>query len=168
MTAMITRSDNDAAGYFYSLLGDAPGLTAYMKRIGVSGLDASPSWRGWGWSTITPGAQVAVLTLLQKGKLLNAKHTKYALDLMRHVIPEHRVGVGSTAPEGADVAMKVGWVTGPDGLWVMNSSGIVTLDGSTYVIAVYTDRDPTLEEGFAIVEHACDAIATALLGGDRP
>jgi hypothetical protein len=111
---------------------------------------------------------VAVLTLLHQGKLLDARHTKYALDLMRHVIPEHRVGVGSTAPKGADVAMKVGWVTGPDDLWVMSSSGIVTFNGITYAIAVYTDRNATLEEGFAIVEYACDAVATALLDADRP
>jgi beta-lactamase class A len=166
LAAMIRRSDNAAAGYFYDLLGEAPGMTAYMKRIGVSGLTASPAWRGWGWGTITPAAQVRVFDLLRQGKLLNAKHTKYALDLLRRVIPEQRIGVGTTAPKGADVAMKVGWVTGPDDLWVMNSSGIVTYDGVTYVIAVYTDRDATLEEGFEIVEHVCGAIADALLGQD--
>jgi beta-lactamase class A len=163
MAAMIKRSDNNAAGYFYDVLGEAPGITAYMKRIGVAGLTASPAWRGWGWSTITPAAQVRVLKLLHEGRLLNAKHTKYALDLMRNVIPEHRIGVGTTAPEGADVAMKVGWVTGPDGMWVTNSSGIVTYEGVTYVIAVYTDRDATLKEGFEIVEHVAGEIADALL-----
>ncbi len=166
LTAMITRSDNDAAAHFYVYLGDAPALTAYMERIGVTGFTASPGWRGLGWSTITPAAQVRVFDLLRQGKLLNAKHTKYALDLLRRVIPEQRIGVGTTAPKGADVAMKVGWVTGPDDLWVMNSSGIVTYQGVTYVIAVYTDRDPTLEEGFEIVERVCGAIADALLGQD--
>jgi hypothetical protein len=137
-----------------------------MKRIGVTGFTASPGWRGLGWSTITPAAQVRLFDLLREGKLLNAKHTKYALSLLRHVIPEHRTGVGTTAPKGADVAMKVGWVTGPDDKWVMNSSGIVTHGGVTYVIAVYTDRNATLEEGVEIVEHACGAIADALLGAD--
>jgi beta-lactamase class A len=166
LSAMITRSDNDAAAHFYVYLGDAPALTAYMKRIGVTGFTASPGWRGLGWSTITPAAQVRLFDLLRQGKLLDAKHTKYALGLLRNVIPEHRIGVGSTAPAGADVAMKVGWVTGPDDMWVMNSSGIITYQGVTYVIAVYTDRDPTLEEGVEIVEHACGAIADALLGAD--
>jgi beta-lactamase class A len=166
LAAMIKRSDNNAAGYFYDALGEAPGVTAYMKRIGVSGLTASPAWRGWGWSTITPAAQVRVFDLLRQGKLLNAKHTKYALGLLRNVIPEHRIGVGTTAPKGADVAMKVGWVTGPDDMWVMNSSGIVTYEGVTYVIAVYTDRNATLAEGVEIVERACGAVAEALLGRD--
>ena len=166
LNAMITRSDNDAAAHFYVYLGDAPALTAYMDRIGVTGFTASPGWRGLGWSTITPAAQVRLLDLLRQGKLLNAKHTKYALGLLRHVIPEHRIGVGTTAPKGADVAMKVGWVTGPDDMWVMNSSGIVTHEGVTYVIAVYTDRNATVEEGMEIVEHACGAIADALLGAD--
>lgn len=166
LSAMITRSDNDAAAHFYVYLGDAPALTAYMKRIGVTGFTASPGWRGLGWSTITPAAQVRLFDLLRQGKLLDAKHTKYALDLLRHVIPEQRVGVGTTAPKGADVAMKIGWATGPDDLWVMNSSGIVTYEGVTYVIAVYTDRDATLEEGFEIVEHVCGAIADALLDQD--
>jgi beta-lactamase class A len=166
LRAMIVRSDNDAAYYFYDLLGDAPGMTAYMRRIGVSGLVASPQWRGWGWSTVTPAAQVKVLKLLQQGKLLSPAHTKYALGLLRSVIPEHRIGVGTTAPAGADVAMKVGWVIGPDDMWVMNSSGIVTYRGITYVIAVYTERDTTLEEGWAIAERVAGDIADALLPDD--
>ncbi len=166
LTAMIVRSDNDAAYYFYDLLGDAPGMTAYMRRIGVAGLLASPQWRGWGWSTVTPTAQATVLRLLQQGRLLSPAHTAYALGLLRSVIPEHRIGVGTTAPAGADVAMKVGWVVGPDGMWVMNSSGIVTYGGITYVIAVYTDRDATLEEGWAIVERVAGDIADALLPDD--
>jgi beta-lactamase class A len=164
LTAMIEWSDNDAALSLYLFLGDAPALSAYMDRIGVAGFSASPAWRGLGWSTITPAAQIRVFDLLRRGKLLDAKHTKLAMRLLRNVVPEHRVGVGSTAPAGADVAMKIGWTTGPDDMWVMNSSGIVTYGGVTYVIAVYTDRDATLEEGFAIVEHVCEAISDALLG----
>jgi hypothetical protein len=163
LTAMITRSDNAAAAHFYVYLGDAPALAAYMERIGVTGFTASPGWRGLGWSTISPGAQVRLFDLLRRGELLNAKHTKYALGLLGSVIPEQRTGVGSTAPKGARVQMKVGWTIGPDDMWVVNSSGIVTDEGGTYVIAVYTDRDPTLEEGFEIVERACGAIAEALL-----
>ena len=166
LSAMIEWSDNDAAVYFFLYLGDAPALTAYMDRIGVTGFTASPGWRGIGWATITPAAQVRVFDLLRRGKLLTAPHTKLALGLLRNVVPDQRVGVGSTAPAGADVAMKIGWTTGPDDLWVMNSSGIVTYGGVTYVIAVYTDRDATLQEGFAIVEHVAGAISAALL--DEP
>ena len=49
---------------------------------------------------------------------------------------------------------------------LMNSSGIVTYRGVTYVVAIYSDRDATLEEGQEIVEHVADRIATALLDAD--
>ena len=91
LTAIMMRSDNDAAAHFYVYLGDAPALTAYMERIGATGFTASPGWRGLGWSTITPAAQVRVFDLLRQGKLLNAKHTKYALGPPAPRDPEERV-----------------------------------------------------------------------------
>ena len=45
-------------------------------------------------------------------------------------------------------ALKDGWVPGPDGLWAVNSSGIVTLGGETYLIAVHTQHLSALERGW--------------------
>jgi hypothetical protein len=58
--------------------------------------------------------------------------------------------------------MKDGWVPGPDGLWVADTIGIVTLGQETYMIAVYTQDDDSLDDGWATAEHVCGAVASAL------
>jgi glycerate-2-kinase len=53
-------------------------------------------------------------------------------------------------------------VAGPDGLLVMNSSGIVTLGKETYIIAAYTMDDGALIQGFNIVRHICSVVGARL------
>jgi beta-lactamase class A len=132
-----------------------------MQSVGISGLSAASG--AWGWSTITPAAMVQLLALLQGGKILTPADRALALSLMQNIESDERVGVGTMAPAGATVALKDGWVNEPDGLWAMNSSGIVTLGGETYIIAVYTGEGNTLDDGWAITEHVCDAVARALV-----
>jgi hypothetical protein len=71
--------------------------------------------------------------------------------------------VGDTRPAGATVAMKVGYTAGPDGLWVANSSGIVTAGKEVYIIAVYTTANRTIPEGKRIVSHVCGVIGKLLV-----
>ncbi|GAC1400809.1 MAG: hypothetical protein NVSMB49_13810 [Ktedonobacteraceae bacterium] len=160
LTTMIENSNNDSASALFSAIGGADGVTSYMQKIGVTGL--SPDNDSWGYSVITPQAMVDMLTLLYQGKILNAAHRSLAFDLMENIEPDQQVGVGDTAPNGAVVAMKDGWVTGPDGQWAMNSSGIVTVGNETYILAVYTQEQPSLEDGQAITRHVCGSIASLL------
>ncbi|HEV2236604.1 MAG TPA: serine hydrolase [Ktedonobacterales bacterium] len=160
LTTMIENSNNDSAQALYEEIGDAPGLSAFMQGVGISGLDAAAG--AWGWSTITPTAMVRLLGLLQAGAILTPADRALALNLMENVESDEQVGVGTTAPAGATVALKDGWVNEPDGLWAMNSSGIVTVGGETYIIAVYTGEGQTLDDGWAITEHVSDAVARAL------
>jgi beta-lactamase class A len=160
LTTMIENSNNDSAQALYEEIGDAPGLTAFMQSVGISGLSAASG--AWGWSTITPAAMVQLLARLQGGMILTPADRALALNLMEHIESDERVGVGTMAPTGATVALKDGWVNEPDGLWAMNSSGIVTVGGETYIIAVYTGQGATLDDGWAITEHVCDAVARAL------
>jgi hypothetical protein len=74
-----------------------------------------------------------------------------------------QAGVGTMAPAGETVALKVGWVNELDGLWAMNSSGLVIVGGETYIIAVYTGSNASLDDGWAIAEHVCEAVARALV-----
>jgi beta-lactamase class A len=161
LTAMIENSDNDSAQLLYEEIGDAPGLTAFMQRVGVSGLTASSGT--WGWSTITPAAMAQLLALLDAGNVLTAEHRALALNLMESVESDQQIGVGTTAPAGAMVAMKDGWVGGPDGLWVMNSSGIVSAGSEKYIISVFTDDDDALDQGWSITEHVCGAVASLIV-----
>jgi hypothetical protein len=131
-----------------------------MQKIGVNGLAADDG--AWGYSTITPQAMVDLLTLLYNGKILNSNHRTLALNLMENVEADQRIGVGDTAPNNATVALKDGWVVSDDGLWAMNSSGIVTVGNETYIISVYTQAQETLEGGQDITHKVCRTVASLL------
>ncbi|MBA2680565.1 MAG: hypothetical protein H0U76_19485, partial [Ktedonobacteraceae bacterium] len=47
-------------------------------------------------------------------------------------------------------------------LWAVNSSGIVTTQGETYIIASYTQGQPSLEAGQSIVRQACATVVASL------
>jgi len=161
LTTMIENSNNNSASeLYYSKIGGAAGVTRFMQRIGITGLYPNP--RAWGYSTIFPFTMVQLLTRLYWGSILTPHDRNLALFLMEHVQADQRVGVGDTAPRGATVALKDGWVVAPDGLWVMNSSGIVTLGGETYVIAAYTRDDSSLAAGQNIVRQICRKVASQL------
>jgi beta-lactamase class A len=161
LTTMIENSDNDSASTLYfEEIGGAAGITKYMQKIGVSGLN--PSDNTWGYSTITPQTMVNLLTLLQEGKILTAHDRDIVLNLMEHIESDQRFGVGDSASNGAIVAMKNGWVPGPDDQWATNSSGIVTLDQETYIISIYTVEIDSFEDGQAILQHVCGTIAPLL------
>lgn len=164
LTTMIENSRDASATELWDEIGGAAGLSAFMARIGVSGL--SPYVGGWSWSTISPHAMVHLLTLLHDGSILNDEHRALALYLMGHVQSSQRIGVGDTAPAGATVAMKIGrwWYDAKRGGTVMSSSGIVTYGDETYVISVYTDRNRSMPQAEATVRHVCSSVATLLLG----
>lgn len=161
LTMMIENSNNDSASaLYYGEIGGAAGVTRYFQKIGIPGL--SPNPHAWGYSLMFPMTMVQMLTRLYWGSILNARDRNLALFLMQHVEADQRVGVGDTAPRGATVALKDGWVIAPDGLWVMNSSGIVTLGRETYVIASYTKDDSSLATGQSVVRQICGKVATQL------
>lgn len=162
LTTMIENSNNDsAAALFNGEVGGAAGVASYLQSIGINGMDIEPD--SFGWSLITPLTMVSLLTKLYEGTILTPTDRALALSLMEQIEPDQQVGVGDTAPAGATVAMKDGWVVGPDGLWNMNSSGIVTLGSETYIIAVYSQGQNTLDDGHAIVQYVCGAVAALLL-----
>jgi beta-lactamase class A len=161
LTTMIENSNNDSAGILYNTeVGDSAGVASYMQMIGLTGLNPYPA--AFGWSLISPMAMVHLLTKLYEGKILTAQDRNQALNLMENIEYDQQVGVGDTAPNGAKVAMKDGWVIGPDGSWAMNSSGIVTVGHETYIISVYTTGNPFLGDEQAIARHVCSTIASLL------
>ena len=160
LTTMIENSDNDSAQALFDEIGGAPAMSAFLNSVGVNGIAPDPD--GWGYSTTTPLAMVQLLTMLHNGKVLTAQDRALAFNLMENIEPDQQTGVGDTAPNGATVAMKDGWVPGPDNLWAMNSSGIVTVGSETYIIAVYTQHENELQDGWNITEHVCGAVGQLL------
>ncbi len=163
LTNMIEHSDNNAAQLLFDRLGGGPGQAAFYQRIGVTGYIQNPY--GWGWASLPPLGQMQVLTMLQQGKILTANDRAYALNLMHNVESDQRMGVGVTLPPGATVAMKDGWVPAPDGLWAINTSGIVTVGGETYIIVVYTAHQGDYDAAWNITQHVCKEVGQLLTQG---
>ena len=161
LTNMIEHSDNNAAQLLFDRLGGSAGQAAFYQKIGVTGYVSNPY--GWGWASLPPIGQVKVLTLLQEGKILTAQDRAYALNLMTHIEPDQHMGVGETLPAGATVAMKDGWVPAPDGLWAINTSGIVTAGSETYIIVVYTAHQSDYSGAWNITRHVCKAVGQLLV-----
>jgi beta-lactamase class A len=158
MTQMIEHSDNDAAQLLYERLGYDAGQKRFLDKLGIA---YQPNPNGWGWATGTPAGIVKMLTLLQQGQVLNASDRQLALNLLDNVASDQQWGVGDTAPQGAKVYMKDGWVTGPDNLWAQNSSGIVVAGHETYILSVYTQHQPTYD--WSKVQHVCQAAAQTMV-----
>jgi beta-lactamase class A len=161
MTAMIEHSDNNAAQVIYDTIGDDSGQQGYMQSWGIT--DYSPNPNGWGWGAWSPSDMAHLLSLLQAGKVLNSSDRALAFHLMESIESDQRFGVGDTAPSNATVAMKDGWVPGPDGSWFVNTSGIVTVGSETYIITVYTGEQNSFGSGQNIVNHVCGAVAQAMV-----
>ena len=160
LTAMIEHSDNNAAQVIYDTLGDQRGQLHYMRQWGIT--DYTPNVNGWGWGEWSPADMAHLLTLLYEGKVLNSADRALALHLMRSIESDQRFGVGDTAPAGANVAMKNGWVPEPDGGWAVNSSGLVIVGSETYIITVYSEEQNSYGSGLNIVTYVCGAISQAL------
>lgn len=160
LTAMIEQSDNNAAQVIYDTLGDQSGQQHYLRQWDIH--DYTPNVNGWGWGEWSPNDMAHLLTLLQQGKVLNSADRALALHLMRSVESDQRFGVGDSAPSGASVAMKDGWVPEPDGWWAVNSSGIVIVGSETYIVTVYSKEQPSFGAGQVIVNHVAGAIGQAL------
>jgi beta-lactamase class A len=160
LTTMIENSDNDSAQALFDEIGGAGPMSDLMNVAKIPGLRPDPD--AWGWSTISPLAMVRLLTQLQSGHIVSDQNRTLAFRLMENIEPDQRVGVGDTAPSGATVAMKDGWVPAPDGLWAMNSSGIVTVGSETYIIAVYSQEQQSLDSGWAITRRVAGDVAKLL------
>ena len=162
LTTMIENSNNDSASaLFHNEVGGASGVDSYMQQLGIQDFSANDG--SWGYSLITPRSMVKLLTLLYTGKILTAQDRQLAISLMEQVEPDQQAGIGDTAPQGATVALKDGWVPAPDGSWLMNSSGIVTSGKETYIISVYTQEQNSLDDGQAISRKVCGTVASLLV-----
>ncbi len=161
LTTMIENSNNDSAFELYhSEIGGAAGVAQYLQNIGISGM--FPNDAAFGYSLTTPYAMVRLLTRLYFGGIVSSYHRSLALSLMENVEADQRWGVGYSAPFGATVAMKNGWLPGPDGLWNVNSSGIVISNSDVYVIAAFSKEEPSFGAGIANVQSVARTVALQL------
>lgn len=159
--AMIEVSDNDAATLLYDEINYNVGINDLMQSLGITGLQINGE--AFGYSTITPRAMTQLLTALDAGTFLNATDRAYVLDLMSHVDDSEQFGLGQSAPAGAQVALKDGWLADDSG-WYTDSVGIVTLGNAHYIISIFGQQSDSLDDGWATVNSFCAKLMTSLGG----
>ncbi|MFI7703945.1 serine hydrolase [Nonomuraea sp. NPDC049480] len=161
----IKVSDNAAASALWSAIGGASGLAAANRKFGLR--ETTPGAGGaWGSTTTSAADQVRLLTALTSPKSpLSEKNRRYVLGLMGGVAPEQAWGVSASGREGADVAVKNGWLPRErhGGRWTVNSIGRVRDRGRTYLIAVISHRHGSMGAGVTAVERVSRLVTDALV-----
>ncbi|MFG3342664.1 hypothetical protein [Glycomyces sp. NPDC048151] len=164
---MMTESHNGSASALYNYLGGAAALEAAHERFGLDDTTVDPEGR-WGVGWTSAADQLTVLGVSLFEGVLTAEQVGLARELMGSVVEEDAWGVSAAAAEGESVWLKNGWDVESqlDGLWVVNSIGVLGGDGDDPVeLAVLTSGAVDETEGIPIVEElakiARDVAATA-------
>jgi len=84
---------------------------------------------------------------------------------MRAVTAGQDWGITAAASPRTGPAVKKGWMPdGPEGLWVINSIGVISHHGQRLLIAVLSSGQPSQQAGIRQVQAAAAAAATAITG----
>lgn len=154
---MITESHNGSTTSLYNYLGGAEALAAAHGRYGLDDttVDEEGRW-GVGWSSAADQLAVADLALYPDRGVLDAEQADLSRELMSGVIEADAWGISAAAAEGESVWLKNGWDVESqlDGLWVVNSIGVLDGDGGSPVkLAILTSGAVDAAEGIPIVEE---------------
>jgi hypothetical protein len=162
---MIENSNNDSAQDLFEDIGGRDALLAANPRLGVSaGTVPGPS-DYWGLTTTDAPDQITLLkNLVTTGPLTSASQ-QVILGLMRNVESDQRWGVGVVADAGTAFANKNGWLAVDDDndLWLVNSIGVVTVNGQLVLIAVLTQHDSSFDTGISLVQSLATAVVPAVV-----
>ncbi|OKI30888.1 serine hydrolase [Streptomyces sp. CB03911] len=164
--AMIEQSDNDAAGELYEAIGGADGLDEANRAFGLTGTTAGRDGY-WGLTTTTAEDQLRLLRVIfTDDSPLGADDRAYLQGLMGLIAQDQAWGVSAAAGPDGTAKLKNGWLSrSADGLWAVNSIGLVTRDGHDLLVAVLSDGNSTEESGISLVESVAVAAVEALVGG---
>ncbi|MFE5819902.1 serine hydrolase [Streptomyces sp. NPDC056479] len=174
---MIRASDNDAANTLWQTIGQAEGLDAAHTRLGLKATQGGPGTR-WGLTQTTAKDQVQLLRAVFTREPASSPHPPNGLNqtsrayihqLMDHIAHDQDWGVSAAGSPGSHWALKNGWVQrSTTGLWVINSTGQITVHGHRYLISVLSSGNPTMKSGITLVEHAARAAIGAATTHARP
>jgi Beta-lactamase enzyme family len=156
---MIKRSDNTAANALWRQIGQAPGLAAANKRLGLTSTTGGPGVK-WGLTRTTASDQIRLLRAVFEGGTpkpgsggLNTESRTYIRTLMGQVVPQQTWGVSAAGGPDSPRALKNGWLQrNTSGLWDVNSVGQVTVKGHRYLVAVLSNGSASMSDGISLVE----------------
>ncbi len=175
MRAMITRSDNKAAGELWQGLSRAR-LTRVLRDVGAR--NTVPGHGGyWGLTRTTARDQLALLAAV-------SRRTE-ALSLMGQVVRDQAWGVTSGAPRTVKVHLKNGWLPRATHAWRVHSVGVVRpaagkgkgrgggvgagagaggASATDYRLALLSHDNPTMRYGVRTLEGVALAVHRRLSG----
>jgi hypothetical protein len=166
VTAMIEQSDNAAAETVFWTIGGRDAVVSLEKPLGLSPTKTAPGADDyWGLTTTSAQQEVVLLrNLVKSDSPLSGANRRFVLRLMRHVEDDQAWGVSAAASAGTTPAVKNGWLgVSDDGdRWAVNSAGVITVDGHTVLVAVFTQHGDDFASGVERVEQLARAVVAAL------
>jgi beta-lactamase class A len=168
----VSESDGSASDVLMNLIGGAGSVMAFLKEIGVSGINVVNMEKeiGRDWQTqyenwATPKAAVQLLAALEAGHGLSVENRTLLLKLMTESTPGAR-RIKGQLPAEAIVVHKTGTGGTRDGITsATNDIGIITLpDGKHLVLAVFvTDSAASDAERDDVIARIAKAAWDALV-----
>ncbi|MFJ6214219.1 serine hydrolase [Streptomyces sp. NPDC092296] len=167
VTAMITKSDNNAASTLWRSLG----RKRVQRFLKLAGLTHTTPGAGstWGLTRITAQDELRVLALLDSANpVLTAVSRRYAMSQLARVVPAQRWGTPAGAPAGVGVHVKNGWLPRATHGWRVHSIGTFTRPtGLGYRLVVLTQDNRTMSYGVATIERVSRAVHRDLATATR-
>lgn len=146
---MIEQSDNSATTTLFNELGGQSGLQEVFNKFGMKD---SIAHKSWGLTTTTPKDQVKLLNnIFYQSKLLSSQDRTTIRSLMSNVESDQAWGISAGS---GNFAIKNGWLSYGSDDWIVNSIGYVkNANGTSYTIAVYTDKNDSMMTGQQTIEQ---------------
>lgn len=143
---MITRSDNATAQRIYDKVGNS-GLNAVAHDAGMRKFEPD---HVWGLSHITARDQAQFMYRIDH--FIPNRHLRYAMRLLKEIIPSQRWGIPPEVPHGWVIHFKGGWVPdGSTGLWKINQVALLRNPPHRLSLAILTRGNPSASYGHATV-----------------
>ena len=150
---MIRRSDNAAASRVCNVVGTG-GLARLARRAHMRHFHAT---RPWGLSTIDVADQTRFFLHIERH--LPRRHRRYALRLLRSIVPSQRWGIARVRPRGWALYFKGGWGSGSG--WADHQVALLRRGRRRLAVAILITSSPSHEYG----NETLRGVAARLLRG---
>ncbi|WP_377272336.1 serine hydrolase [Peterkaempfera sp. SMS 1(5)a] len=158
VTAMITKSDNDATTVLWHSLGPSR-VQRFMELAGLTHT-ALNDGGSWGLTQITAQDELRVLALLDSDNpVISPWSRAYGMRKLASVVPSQRWGTPAGAPSDVSVHVKNGWLPRATHGWRVHSIGDFTRpDGPGYRLVVLSHGNRTMAYGVATIERVARVV----------
>jgi hypothetical protein len=153
LAPMIRRSDNVAATRVRDIVGNVA-VVRLAHRTGMTRFVISDIW---GLSLVTARDQTKLF--LHIDRFVPERHRRYALHLLRTIVPSQRWGMAQVIPDGWRLYFKGGWGSGTGA--VDHQVGLLRRGEHRVAVAVLTVNSPSHAYGKATLK----GVSRRLLAG---